>query len=288
LRRNYAERQLRIMLMGPKHLMLGNMLADTLSAIGIQKCGGCGERQDLLNRWGVRLQSMATIWAYGITTIAKRRKTLLPRTIASLKVAGFDKPMLFVDGDKDASPWEAEFKLETVARPKILVYGNWVLSLAELFIRRPNANRFAIFQDDFVTMPGLRDYLNSCQYPEDGYWNLYTFPENLTLTKGLRGWHKSNQYGKGAVALVFDRDTVRALLTHQHIVDHSIAAKMRTFNVDGAVVSAMKKAGKFEYIHNPSLVQHTGLMSTRGGKVQPLADSFPGENVDIFTEMRRS
>lgn len=222
-------------------------------------------------------------WAYAVTTVPERKGELFPRTLASLKAAGFDRPRLFVDGLRDPREYDA-FGLETVARhPRIRTFGNWILGLGELFIRDPMADRFAMFQDDFITYAGLREYLEKCKYPANGYLNLYTFPSNQQLARG-EGWYLSNQFGRGAVALVFDRNAVLALLTHSHMIERPLNAHKGHKSVDGGVVTAMQKAmgcKDVEWVHNPSLVQHTGLKSAMGNRPHKLAESFRGEGYDV-------
>ena len=229
-------------------------------------------------------------WSYGITTTSKRRDNLLPRTLASLKVAGFPEPRLFVDGDHHAGEWVKRFGTNlTLRHPNLRTYGTWVLALAELFIRSPQADRFLLCQDDFVTYRNLRQYLERIAYQPQRYYNLYTFPMNVAhVTKANggtlpgNGWHESNQRGKGAVALMFDREAVMTLLTSQHMVSRPLHAGRGWRNVDGGVVDALKKAGWKEMIHLPSLVQHTGIVSSMGNKQQPLACTFRGEDFDAL------
>lgn len=223
-------------------------------------------------------------WAYGVTTVPQRKATLLPRTLASLAAAGFDRPRLFVDGARDG--WDA-FGLEVTYRfPVVRTFGNWILSLYELYIRDPQAQRYAIFQDDLITYPGLRHYLSVCPFPQKGYWNLYTFPSNQTLCPpGHQGWYLSNQFGRGAMALVFGREGVVTLLSAFDIAMKPQAAKVPTKNVDGAVINAMSKAGWKEWVHSPSLTQHTGEQTsitdgTRPHPRQLLSESFRGESFD--------
>lgn len=223
-------------------------------------------------------------WAYGVTTVPDRGSNLFPRTLESLAAAGFDRPRLFVDNCEFPNEYD-KYGLETTTRwPRIRTYGNWILSLAELYIRNATADRYAIFQDDFVTVKGLRAYLEVSPYPTRGYLNLYTFPANQDLApKNKLGWYPSNQGGLGAVALVFDRETVTKLLASQTLVDRPQDAKKGHASVDGAVINVLKKLGWTEYVHNPSLVQHTGLLSSMGNRRHPLAPSFPGEDFDATT-----
>lgn len=228
-------------------------------------------------------------WAYGLTTVPARKDRLLPQTLSSLRVAGFPEPRLFVDGcDPKLATWYKDtFHLEVTARdPKVNAYMNWVLALAELYGREPQAKMFAMFQDDFVTYPYLREYLESCTYPERGYWNLYTFPINQVIcpkdhnNQDHQGWYLSNQLGRGAVALVFNREAVITLLSHQHMVERPLSADRGWKAIDGGIVTALNKAGWKEWVHNPSLVQHMGDHSTLGNKPHKQSTSFKGTNFD--------
>ena len=186
------------------------------------------------------------IWSYGVTTVPARRDHLFPRTLTSLAWAGFDRPRIFVDDcpHKVAADYAARYGLEVTARfPRIHTYMNWVLALAELYGREPGADRYAVFQDDFVTSPNLRKYLEACPYPARGYLNLYTFPdqERRAPAPDYVGWYPSSQHGRGAVALVFDRDAVRTLLSNQHMVDRPMDAHRGKKSVDGGLVTAAKK-----------------------------------------------
>lgn len=244
------------------------------------------------------------LWAYGVTTVPRRRAVLLPQTLRSLATGGFPSPVLFVDGIDHAGAldYEQEFKLPVVNRwPVIKTFGNWILALAELYIRNPTADRYAIFQDDFVTSIGLREYLDSCQFPDGsaaaggirGYWNLYTFDENLRLVprdqtqnRNMRvGWFVSTQRGLGAVGLVFDREGVWDLLSEKgHITTRPAHAGHRSWtNIDGGIVDAMKKRGYKELVHYPSLLQHKGIVTTMRSHRHSEARTFKGETFDLRT-----
>jgi len=220
-------------------------------------------------------------WAYGITTVPERRTELFERTLASLKQAGFSEPRLFVDNCQTPEPY-FQYGLEVTCRwPRIKTFGNWMLSLWELYIREPTADRYAIFQDDFVTYKNLRGYLEATGYPIKGYTNLYSFPSNERLVPEEKiGWYKSNQLGRGAVALVFDQETTKLLLYSKSLALKPQDTARGTKSVDGAVQHALSMAGVIEYVHNPSLVQHTGYASSMGNNVHPLSKRFRGEEFD--------
>lgn len=245
---------------------------------------------------------MAKKWAYGVTTTAARRSTLLPRTLKSLEVAGFNEPHLFVDGCYDQQSWVREFKLPVTSHyPQIGAFPNWYLALTQLWmISKGQANYYAIFQDDLVTCQGLRSFLEGVQWPICGYLNLYEFPHNWEQNKinnqgkDIRGWYKGircregkappgYQRGLGAVALVFNNDGVELLLNSRSMLLKCQDKDFGTKKIDGAIVSAMNDKRWYEFVHNPSLVQHTGEVTTIKGNVRhPQALSFPGENYNLM------
>lgn len=238
-------------------------------------------------------------WSYGITTIPERRETYLPRTVRSLQNAGFEAPIIFVDGAGESSGG-------LVCRGnRIRTFGNWFLALAELYVRKPLADRYVIFQDDMVTCKNLRQYLEQVPFPEKGYLNLLTMPlwnslkvlrENFSIARANSqpypysvpdsddyiGFYHSNQNGKGAVANVFDQAGVRLLFQSDHIFDKPKDQHKGHQCIDGAIISAMKKGGFIEYVHNPSLVYHIGDVSSMGHHKYPDATTFRGEDFDAL------
>ena len=236
-----------------------------------------------------------TRWAYGITTVPERRLDLVPRTMLSLIHGGFHTPHIFVDGVAEYPKCPA-CQLTTRSKP-LRTFGHWALSMAELWIRNPACDRYAMFQDDFVCVRNLRQYLDRVEYPSKGYLNLLTFPSNETFleeqgneTANRIGFHESRetnpgsswQTGRGAVALVFSREALMVLLTSRTFVERPMDATQGHKRLDGCIVTAMNKAGWREYIHNPSLVLHTGKRSSMGNKPHPHSKTFPGEEYDAL------
>ena len=222
-----------------------------------------------------------------MTTCKSRLDTLLPKTLASLAKAGFDDPRLFIDGADKLPKGLARYE-KTVRSPPLRTYGNWWASAWELYLRNPHANRYAIFQDDLETVAGLREYLDSAEYPDRGYLNLYTFPENEKDDRS--GFFPSNQMGRGAVALVFDSVALRTLFGLSHMINRPMSKNPKRPAhkfVDGAIVSAMRKAGFREFVHGPSLTQHIGDRSSMGNRRHPKAKSFPGKNFDARSLISR-
>lgn len=213
-------------------------------------------------------------WAYGITTVPERRHDLLPATIDSLARAGFDRPVLFVDGQI------ANYNdLEIVCHSRVGQLLNWMNGLFYLYTTSPKADRYAIFEDDIVACRQLRKYLEQCPLPERVYWNLLTHNENLVFTKEVRGWHESNQLGRGAAGLVFDRKGVESLLRVEQFLHYPRRGGSMS---DAAVVSGLKPIGYRELIHYPSLIQHVGINSTIGHSYG-LVRGFLGEDYDLLS-----
>lgn len=228
-------------------------------------------------------------WSCGVTTVSERFDTLLPRTLESLRLAQFPKPRLFIDGPTHIIASHLEGYPKTFRGDNIGVPGNWHLTLLELMIREPHTDMYAIFQDDLIAYRNLREYLERVQCPSDGYLNLYTWPDNAKRANGRTGFYKSNQRGKGAVALVFNRKVAETLVGHPHMLKKHTCARKSKQAVDGAIVTATNQAGLFEYVHNPSLVQHLGLQSTmftnngRRKRQQPQSPIFKGEEFDALS-----
>ncbi len=221
-------------------------------------------------------------WAYGVTTVPARIEDLLPRTLASLARAGFARPRLFVDGVQHAESY-AHFDLPVTTRwPRLRVAGNWVLTLWELYLREPVADRYAVFQDDVVASAGLREYLEACKYPARGYWNLWTYPPNESRD-GSTGWHLSNQKGYGALGLVFGREAVTTLLSQARFIRRPQRLDRGWKLIDGGIIDCLRPIGWREWVHTPSLLEHTGRQSTFAGTRTVKSRSWRGEAFDCRT-----
>jgi len=237
-------------------------------------------------------------WSYGVMTVPSRRETTLPFTLETLEKAGFDQPRLFIDGARDDSEYRHLGLRTTCHFPTIRTAANWTLALYELYTRDPAANRFAVFQDDIVICKNTKQYLDTFSYgtyAQKFYWNLHTFPvneEEQDGEKGFRpkdhvGFYPSNQLGKGALALVFDREAVCALFSTDYLTRRFQDERRGHQSIDGGVVTAMTNVGYKEHVHYPSLVQHIGKISTMGHEkngvtIYPPSASFPGESFDAM------
>lgn len=231
-----------------------------------------------------------SIWSYGVTTTPQRFDELLPQTLKSLANAGFGAPRIFIDGAPAGRHYPVYLEgYDTVVRePRVRAYCNWMLALWELYARQPKADFYALFQDDLLACKNLRQYLESCEYPAGWYWNLYLTPgERKELGSDRIGWHLSTQWGRGAVGLVFNRETTVDILSHRDLVERPQNELKGWKNIDGAVINALKKIGYVECVHHPSLLFHTGAITTiEDNRPHPDTDSFPGEDFDALLYLK--
>lgn len=236
-------------------------------------------------------------WSYGLITTSSRD---IIKPVEQLRKAGFDKPHLFVDSVVAHPNRYFHLGLEvTIRYPPVRVTGNTICALNELFYRDPYCDRYALFQDDILCTCNMREYLESLMWPENqAYLNLYTFPCNYELKPEWlkQGFYRSDQMGRGALGLVFDRKSICSLLSSDELLYHRAfrgaknpSSGVRRIGykcVDGAIVGAMKKRGFTEYVHSPSLLQHTGKISSSENHPQPNAPDFPGEDFDCRTLLK--
>jgi hypothetical protein len=206
-------------------------------------------------------------FAYGITTVPERRFRELPNTIQSLSVAGFDEPILFIDGiahDSTNLDYD-QLGLQLIFRgSRVGGYANWVLGLVELYLRNPTADRFVMFEDDLLACIHLHRYLEGCAYKEMAYYNLLTHNQYIQIIQAVpEGWFPSGQRGLGAVGLMFDNQTASQLLAYDLLLKNCTTCN-RPRSIDGAICNALSRVGIKEYVHWPSLLQHTGIESTQG------------------------
>lgn len=226
------------------------------------------------------------IWSYGVTTVPARFHTTLPDTLRSLADAGFLSPHLFVDGAGSVTMVPSGVRRVTTRSEPVGVAGNWVLSLYELYYVQPKADFYAVFQDDLEACRNLKTYLERCRKPKcKHYLSLYTSRSNqksVPTCQGtpVDGWYTANQLGRGAVGLVFDRDAVVALLSSPHLAARPQDPVRGNVAIDGGIVTALTQVGYKEYVHHPSLLQHTGVESTLGNQFVRTSDTFRGANYD--------
>lgn len=223
-------------------------------------------------------------WACGVCTVPERTTSTLGNTLRSLDRGGFPTPRLFVDGLGSVSGAHARATTgcqQSLRSPCVGAFGNWWMAAWELYIRTPDADRYAMFQDDILCVSNLRQYIEASPYPKDGYLNLITNPKNTLFDETATGWYPAPKKGLGACGLVFDNQTFRTLLACD--VTWKPGSPGGDRNIDGTVADMLAEIGIVEYVHAPSLLDHVGGPSVIGNRPQPAIATFAGEDFDVLT-----
>ncbi|GEM_PF-1001352 len=196
-------------------------------------------------------------WATAMLT-APRRDPRIESTIESLIHAGFENIHIFAE----PGAWipEKGQSLRITHRPRR--FGNFLnfySCLCTLLEESPNADAYAVFQDDIQLAAGLRSWCEEQLWPLDtGIVSLFTPRLHSERTKG---WHLKTpgfQRVCGAQALIFRRDRLQEFLSDAQVIN-SIRLRERA---DDAVLGGwIAREGLRIAYHTPSLVQHVGAVS---------------------------
>lgn len=191
-------------------------------------------------------------WSYAVTSVDTRDFRVLKATLDSLTSAGFPSPVLFMDGIDDSCTLGA--------------FGNWIRAAWGLYLRDPNADRYCIFQDDLEAVSNLRLILDASPIEDKQYLNLYSVDAN---SRDDVGWHPVKSKGQGALGLVFTNQGLRDVLTSDVVVNHPKDPKIGKVDIDGTIAYALMQKDYVELSHSPSLLKHTGDVSTIGNAMHP-------------------
>jgi hypothetical protein len=211
-------------------------------------------------------------WAVGVVTSPRRQPTL-EATLDSLVRAGWNTPHLFLDGTVRVP--ERFGELPGVLRePRIGTWPSYYLALAELLMRRPDADAYLMAEDDahFYDGEPLREYMEQLLWPERRpcIVSLYCLSLNTSREFGwqplLPGWIL------GAQAMVFPRHLAQDFLLDRTVSDHHWGRgheeNRREAHTD-VVIGRWARSKRIRiWYPTPSLVQHIGVTSTLGLNLQ--------------------
>ncbi len=200
-------------------------------------------------------------WAVAVLT-APRRSPTLAAALASLRDAGFDEVHLFAEPGADIpAPW---VHLPATRHPQRQgQLRNFVHAAQTLLDRYPGADCYAVFEDDVSAARGLRRWCDGQFWPGGhGVVSLYT---SRVVCDDRPGWQALNlgRYRTfGALAFVFRRDALRALLADADVRAHIDRGHP---GADAVVGEWALKCGAGIAYHSPSLIQHEGATSSLVG-----------------------
>ena len=244
----------------------------------VKDCDRCGDYDHKLQVGEV------SEWAVGITSAPRKPSTLF-ETISSIRDAGWDDLVLFAEPETLTDGLGGS--IEVVRRSaKLGAWPNWILSLAELFLRKPQADAYVLFQDDVILCRNVREYLEMSLWPRERLAFVSLYCSSGYDGKGERYATPSGVDGYiGALALVFPPQAVRALLSSGLAWAHRLRPGTGGVNgVDFAIGRWAAKEDLDGLFHSPSLAQHIGDASTvwpdgrNAGRRK--ADTFVGRDFD--------
>lgn len=205
-------------------------------------------------------------WAVGVVSSPRRQPTL-EQTLDSLVRAGWETPLLFLDGTMRIA--ERFAHLPGVLRePRVGCWSNYYLALAELVMRYPDADAYLVAEDDalFYDREPLRAYLEEMLWPERRpcLISLYCPGPYAAPTYGWRPF--TGRWGLGAVAFIFPRRVAQSFLLDRSVCAHRWnrwQEEDRGLTNTDLVIGAWAQRKRIRiWYPTPSLVQHIGTTST--------------------------
>ena len=150
-------------------------------------------------------------WAVGVT-VAPRKNPTFERCYESFLRAGFT-PHIFKEPGVSIDP--RFFKYGVTERAQRLgAWKNWLTSLSELRKKNPEADAYALFQDDVVLCKNVRTYLEQELWPSD-----FTGLVSVFTPNHYRGNYNWNVIDEGvnlwmAQTFIFPPLAVDSILNH--------------------------------------------------------------------------
>lgn len=148
--------------------------------------------------------------------------------------------------------------------------GNW-LRVLETYLETSRADWLLVMEDDILWQPNgavtLRSYLRT--QSTTGFGVISAYASKLNVYSQKRGWSlarlQTHEHLYGALAISLNRLTVEYILTH---VDKFFSAACLSdsgaIHLDTAIGKVILDGGGKVINHNPTLVLHTGEVSTFG------------------------
>jgi len=201
----------------------------------------------------------------GVLT-APRGEPLLGATLRSLHAAGFDRLSIFAE---PGTPIPAEARGHEIHVPESQLgnFTNFYNALVTLYHGDPEARGVILFQDDVDVAAGMKEWCDRELFPlGHGLVSLFTPRMHSDVRPGWRVLSPGYFRIWGGQAFALRRDVLEQFLS-----DPQVLRRIRTgAHADDAVFSgwATRRSGGIAF-HTPSLVQHTGRVSSLWGTNGP-------------------
>ena len=208
-------------------------------------------------------------WAIAVTTTDRREHSTLQRTLESFRDTGFEPPVVFADLGKKCDIW------------------NWHRAMSFLVSTYPDANAYAIVEDDVVFAKDIRFYLEKTLWPNvksDGcICSIFT----PTCYAKEERWHILNR-GRDTWMSQFRIYHPKAAHRMIHEIHEFADFSSPERQNDGVIGEWASRHDVDIWFHNPSLVQHLGMGLTTYETKMPervelgMANDFIGEDVSAL------
>ncbi len=200
-------------------------------------------------------------WAVGVTTSPRTQPTL-QTCVDALQRSGWGEIHLFLDGSVRVPRHLA--RLPTTWREqRVGACPAWYLSLAELVAIHPEADAFAIFQDDAYVhdRESLREYLEETLWKEQGRSLVSLYNPGVFETCG---WHRMpTDWDWGSLAVIFPADVARLFLSDPAVMRRSLPQRNGQHRpIPELIREWTHRRGIDVWCPYPSLVQHIGSTSS--------------------------
>jgi glycosyltransferase involved in cell wall biosynthesis len=197
-------------------------------------------------------------WQVGLLT-APRGNPVIQQTLVSLQAAGFSQVDIFAEPGSWLPP-AAGRQRTLIHQHRLGNLTNFYNTLAALYERAPDADAFAVFQDDVRVAHGAKEWCEREFWPLGaGLVSLFTARPHARPQAGWCLLSPGFYRVCGAQALVFRRDVLRRFLA-----DPLVIKSLQIHHEGDDAVLASWAARHHEPIayHTPSLVQHMGHVSS--------------------------
>ena len=215
-------------------------------------------------------------WCVVVAT-APRKKPKLKTTVQSLKVAGWENPVVFAEPDSpncDAETHTSETKLG--------VFHNWMRGAR--YAVNSGADVIMTVQDDVWFHPDSKWFAERTLWPKNcGFLSLYT-PLHYSVIKGkIKPWGVNSIFTKslwGAMAMVWHPSVLEQIVNGEKAKNwigrrstmnpfekaHKLENPQDVRNVDTFLGYCVREMGREMHFVNPSFAQHISEYSSIGNR----------------------
>lgn len=197
-------------------------------------------------------------WATAMLT-APRSEPRIDESLQSLLNAGFEHIHVFAEPGSWIPGESGSFTITQRGR-KLGNFRNFYSCLSTLLHDHPDADAFAVFQDDIRAAAGLKEWCSAQLWPLDnGIVSLFTPRIHADRKSGWRILSPGFQRVCGAQALVFRRDMLWKFLSDARVLQ---CLRIRKYGDDAVLGGWLSREGRGIAYHTPSPVEHIGHISS--------------------------